>query len=117
MANFIIRKNQINNVGLTLRERSQFVEPFFLFVFSQKFATHEVLKFASVQNQASYNIRMDLVVFEDKLNPDTLVGEIDLDLGEWSYRVYESLNQTLDVSETTGRVIQKGLIIVTNGNI
>jgi hypothetical protein len=44
--------------------------------------------------------------------PEPLDGEIQLIEGEWSYKVYESLSQTLDVNETTGRVLQEGLIIV-----
>jgi hypothetical protein len=33
-------------------------------------------------------------------------------VGEWSYKVYESANQTLDILETTGRILQHGLVIV-----
>jgi hypothetical protein len=51
------------------------------------------------------------------VDPDPLDGEIRLIEGEWSYNVYESVSQTLDVAETTGRILQTGLIIVTDGDI
>lgn len=112
MANFVIRKNQVNNIPLTLRERSQLVNPYYLIVFENNFSTSSVLKYASVLNQAPSNIRYDLVVIEEKANPDALLGEVRMLVGEWSYKVYESVNQTLDILETTGRILQHGLVIV-----
>jgi hypothetical protein len=110
MANFVIRKDQTNNVVLTLRERSQLVNPYYLFEFIHKFS--DTIRYASFQNQASSNIRYDLLVMLEGVDPDPLDGEIRLIEGEWSYNVYESVWQTLDVAETTGRILQTGLIIV-----
>jgi hypothetical protein len=110
MANFVIRKNQINNVVLTLRERSKLVNPYYLIEYTHKFSN--TIKYASFLNQASINIRYDLLVMVEGAMPEPLDGEIQLIEGEWSYKVYESLSQTLDVNETTGRVLQEGLIIV-----
>jgi hypothetical protein len=45
-------------------------------------------------------------------NADNLSGEVYLIAGEWSYKVYESSSQTLDVNATTGRVLQRGFIVV-----
>jgi hypothetical protein len=115
MANFVIRKDQTNNVVLTLRERSQLVNPYYLFEFIHKFS--DTIRYASFQNQASSNIRYDLLVMLEGVDPDPLDGEIRLIEGEWSYNVYESVSQTLDVAETTGRILQTGLIIVTDGDI
>ena len=112
MANFVIRKNQVNNIPLTLRERSQLVNPYYLIVFENNFSTSNVLKYASVQNQAPVNIRYDLVVIEEKASPDAMLGEVRMLVGEWSYKVYESAEQTLDIDETTGRILQHGLVIV-----
>jgi hypothetical protein len=112
MANFVIRKNQVNNITLTLRERSQLVNPYYLIVFENNFSTSNVLKYASVLNQAPSNIRYDLVVIEETASPDALLGEVRMLVGEWSYKVYESANQTLDILETTGRILQSGLVIV-----
>lgn len=112
MSNFILNKNQINNVVLTLSERSHIVDPFYLIVFTNKFDTSEVTAVCSLQNGVLTNIRYDLLTIEEKTNPNALNGEVHLIEGEWSYNVYESVQQTLLISETTNRVLQKGFLIV-----
>lgn len=111
MSNIVIRKNEINNLALTLRERSQLVDPYYLFEFISNFSTTPLKRYASAQNQASVNIRYDLIVLSEQANPEGLDGEIRLMEGEWSYKVYESQEPTLEVSETTGRIIQHGIAI------
>jgi len=112
MSNFVIEKNTVNNIVLTLSERSQLVDPYYLIVFKSKFSTEDVYKYCSVQNQVSSNIRYDLVVITEQTNPVALDGEVYLIEGEWSYNIYESQLPTLLVEETTGRVIQNGFIVV-----
>jgi hypothetical protein len=112
MSNFVIEKNTVNNIVLTLSERSQLVDPYYLIVFKSKFSTDDVYKYCSVQNQVSSNIRYDLVVITEQINPVALDGEVYLIEGEWSYNIYESQLPTLLVEETTGRVIQNGFIVV-----
>ena len=112
MSNIVIRKDEINNLALTLRERSQLVDAFYLFEFTSNFSTTPLKRYASAQNQASVNIRYDLIVLSEQGMPDGLEGEIRLMEGEWSYKVYESETATLDVDETTGRIIQQGIAIV-----
>lgn len=63
--------------------------------------------------QATSNIRYDLIVITETTSPTPTDGEVYLIEGEWSYSVYESTLQTLVVAETTGRIIQKGFIVVT----
>jgi hypothetical protein len=112
MSNFVIEKNTVNNIVLTLSERSQLVDPYYLIVFKSKFSTEDVYKYCSVQNQVSSNIRYDLVVITEQTNPVALDGEVFLIEGEWSYNIYESQLPALLVEETTGRVIQNGFIVV-----
>lgn len=111
MSNFIINKGTVNNVVVTVSERSQLLDPYFLIVFTNKFSTSEVTALCSLQSSFSNN-RYDLFEIEEKAAPDPLSGEVYLLEGEWSYSVYESSLQTLDVNETTGRVLQRGFIIV-----
>lgn len=111
MSNFVIEKSTVNNIVVTLSERSQIVDPYFLVVFESKFSDGTTAT-CSVQNQAASNIRFDLIVITEKTNPNPLFGEVYLIEGEWSYSVYESVAQTLVVAETTQRVLQKGFIIV-----
>lgn len=112
MSNFVIRKNTINNIVVTVSERSQLVDPYFLIVFTNKFSTEEVTAVTSVQNGVAVNSRYDLFVITETPGAEPLNGEVYLIEGEWSYKVYESTNQTLVVGETTGRVLQEGFIVV-----
>lgn len=112
MSNFVLYKNTVNNVVVTVSERSQLVDPYYLITFSNKFSVEEVSAVCSVTNGVPSNIRYDLFVITDVVDPDPLLGEVYLLEGEWSYSVYESTLQTTVVGETTGRVLQKGFIIV-----
>jgi hypothetical protein len=112
MSNFVLEKNTINNVVVTVSERSQLANPYFLIVFTNKFAVQETTAVCSVQNQAVSNPRYDLFVISETSPADNLSGEVYLIEGEWSYKVYESSVQTLDVNATTGRILQRGFIVV-----
>lgn len=112
MSNFVLYKNTVNNVVVTVSERSQLVDPYYLVTFSNKFSVEDVETVCSVTNGVPSNIRYDLFVITETPNPDPLNGEVYLLEGEWSYSVYESATQVTTVGETTGRVLQKGFIIV-----
>ena len=112
MSNFVIKKGEVNRVVLTLKERSKLIDPFYLIVFSSKFSTKADNKVVSVTDFTSPNIRYNLVEITEKSNPIALNGEVFLIEGQWSYEVYESEAATLDVNETTGRVLQRGQLIV-----
>jgi hypothetical protein len=111
MGNFVIEKGELNNVVLTLSEMSRVSNPWFLFIFTNKFSTKEVQKVCSVQSSGT-TIRYDLLEINEKSNPNPLLGEVYLMEGEWSYEVYESSEQTIEKDNTTGRVLQRGFIIV-----
>lgn len=88
------------------------MDPYFLVVFTSKFDDGAAQRVCSVQNQAASNIRFDLIVITETTNPNPLFGEVYLIEGEWSYEVYESVDQTILVAETTGRILQRGFIVV-----
>ena len=111
MSNFVIEKNTVNNICVTLSERSQLLDPYYLIVFTNKFDLDGSTVSCSLQ--ATSNIRYDLIVITETTNADGLAGEVYLIEGEWSYNVYESALPTLDVLDTTGRILQKGFIVVT----
>jgi hypothetical protein len=113
MSNFVIEKNTINNICVTVSERSQLVDPYFLIVFTNKFDLDGQTVVCSTQNGVASNLRYDLLVISEIANPEPLDGEVYLIEGEWSYSVYESTLQTLLIEETTGRILQKGFCIVT----
>jgi hypothetical protein len=111
MSNFVIEKNTVNNICVTLSERSQLLDPYYLIVFTNKFDLDG--SSVSCSLQATSNIRYDLIVITETTNPDAFQGEVYLIEGEWSYSVYESTLPTLDVLDTTGRILQRGFIVVT----
>lgn len=112
MSNFVINKDSVNRVVLTLKERSQLIDPFYLIVFESKFSTAKDEKVVSVTDYSTPNIRYNLVEITEKANPVPLNGEVFLIEGQWSYKVYESETATTDVNNTTGRVLQRGQLIV-----
>lgn len=112
MSNVCITKGIINRVVVTVGERSQLIDPYYLIKFTSKFSTEETTTVTSVVDIAPNNIRYNLIEISEKTNPNPLNGEVYLISGEWSYEIYESQNQTIDVNATTGRVLQRGLIIV-----
>jgi hypothetical protein len=111
MSNFILNKSQINNVVVTVGERSQLIDPYFLIVFENKFSTSDVTTSCSLKASAT-NVRYDLLEITEQAAPNPLLGQVHLLEGEWSYKIYESNLQTLNVSSTTLRVLQQGFIIV-----
>jgi len=109
MSNFVINKGQGNNVVVTVSERSRLTDPFFLFVFNSKFAGNTEV--CSLKASAS-NVRYNLFQITETTAPDNTAGEVELFKGEWTYNIYESVTQTTDPTSTTGRILQKGFIIV-----
>jgi len=114
MSNFVIEKNTINNIVVTVSERSQIVDPYFLVVFTNKFDLEGETKVCSMQNGVTLNVRYDLLVISETTSPNPLQGEVYHIEGEWSYKVYESVNQTILIEETTGRILQEGFCIVVS---
>lgn len=117
MSNFVLEKDIVNRVVLTLAERSQLIDPYYLIVFTGKFSTELDVKVVSVTDATTPNQRYNLVEIIETTNPDPLLGEVFLIEGQWNYEVYESSNQVLDINDTTGRILQRGQIVVRNGMV
>lgn len=117
MSNFVIRKGQLNNCILTLQERSQLLDPYYLVVFKSKYDTDGMTTYTSLKSSVS-NERYDLLEITETTSPNQLNGEVFFaNTGEYAYEVYESNTQEIDPANTTQRVLQKGFIIVDNGII
>ena len=112
MSNIVIIKNKVNSIYVTLAERSRVSNAYYLFVLKNKFDDSNVL--FSVQDENAPNMRFNLLEIEDVISPNNLLGQCNLVAGEWTYKVYESAAQTLDINDTTGELLQQGLIIVKN---
>ena len=116
MANIVIYQNTVNNIVVSLSERSQLIDPYYLFRFKRNINTSDEFAVCVVQNTSAHPERYDLVVITETSNPTPLDGEVELELGEWAYEVYESATPTTDINNTTGRVIHRGLSIIVENN-
>lgn len=118
MSNFVLKKNTNNNIVATVSERSQLIDPYYLIVFKSKFSTSDVYTKTIVVDSVESNIRYNLFSIQEKESPDPFQGEVYFpETGEWSYEIYESNIQTLDVADTTGRILQRGLLIVEEDGV
>jgi hypothetical protein len=117
MSNVVLNKGELNRVVVTVSERSQLLDPYYLIVFTSKFSMDDVTTVTSVQDVSPATIRYNLFEITEQTAPNALLGQVHLIEGEWSYKIYESNAQTLNVSATTGEVLQQGLIIVKDENI
>ena len=110
-----IRKNSINNIVLTLTEKSKLSNPYFLFEFVNEYNLEATkIYWTSDDISVSTNRYNQFILIEDESGSisngiDTILS---LTTGQWLYKVYESLEQTLNISETTGFVIESGRMTV-----
>lgn len=120
-----IEKNSTNNIALTLSEKSKLAAPFYLFEFVAEFNREEV-------KQAIYFTAPDVSAYPERINLMQLVeGEsgskteangfeelpegkahLNLKRGQYIYTVFESETLTLDKTQTTGRVVETGRMVV-----
>lgn len=113
MANIIIEKGKVNEVILSLN-RSTLTNPYYLFVFKSDFR-NDIIKKCSLKYNFINN-RYILFNIEEKQNGDNLLGELELFTGQWTYEVYESNTQTLNIEDTTEVLLTTDMCIVTDQN-
>lgn len=112
-----IEKNATNAIVLTLTESSRLANPYYLFGFTNDYDINAVTMYWTSPDTSAYINRYNLFeLVESSLGSKT--GGIDVPLsltsGQWSYRVWESVTQTLDPLETTGIILEEGRMVVQN---
>lgn len=98
-----INKNERNLIGLTLTESSTIEEPYYLFTFTPEWGIDVV--------EPIIFTAPDISIAKQRLNVFELIeGEegITLKGGQYTYRVYESIEFVESVEETTGRIVEQG---------
>jgi|GEM_PF-5351863 len=115
MANLIINKGQVNFLTVTVSERVELENPFYLFELQSKFTKTEFRYFNSL-NISQNKIRYDRFEVEETTGASGSNAEVELFTGEWDYRIYESVTQTLDPLDTDGIILENGLLIVKDEN-
>lgn len=88
----ILRKNQANQIGVTVKELKTLTSPNYLFEFYSQIQDKSYLVYLPIQNDSS---RYDLFTI-------TLPTDLDLPTGSFLYRVYQSADSVLS---TDGKLL------------
>jgi len=111
-----IQQAGINNIILTLSEKSLLTDPFYLFVFQNeyeidspliKWATDDISYYKNRYNQFQL---IEAATGSKEGGYDT---PLSLCSGQYSYTIYESSTLTLSVNDTTKRIIEEGRMVVS----
>lgn len=111
-----IEKSTTNNVILTLSESSKLTTPNFLFVFLNEYNLEAQSITFSTPDISSYTNRYNQFVIVESATGSTTGGyDVPLNLvsGQYKYTVYEGLTASLDISQTTGIIIEEGRMVVS----
>ena len=118
-----LNKESVNTVIFTLTEKSQLPSSNYLFSFTNDSSGTQTL--FNMDDESPYARRYNK--FELITTGSTFVnlsaGTVDLEYGWGKYEVYESASPTLEISGTTGRILEEGRYFVngypvssSNGN-
>jgi hypothetical protein len=105
-----VNKNTTNTLVLTLTEKSQIQAPSYLFKFVDDSTKTE--KLFNMADTSPYARRYNLFQLTETPNENLSAGQVELNYGFGRYKVYESVNPTLFISGTTGRVLEEGIYFV-----
>lgn len=114
-----IEKSTTNNVILTLSESSKLTTPNFLFVFLNEYNLEAQSITFSTPDISSYTNRYNqFVIVESATGSKTGGYNVPLNLvsGQYKYTVYEGLTASLDISQTTGIIIEEGRMVVSGND-
>jgi len=94
-----INKNAINDIVVTVTEKTTIDNPIYLFEFFNK----ETKDFSyCISENTSTQDRYDSFSIEDTNTPDPLMGQVNLTTGEYRYKIYQQTSSTnLDPDNTT----------------
>ncbi len=112
-----IDKDSTNTIVLTLDESSKLINPHYLFSFENEYNLESSLIWWTTSDVSSYVNRYNQFNLIESSTGSTTGGintPLKLTSGQYIYTVYESLTQTLDVNDTTGVILEKGRMIVSN---
>jgi hypothetical protein len=101
-----IKKDEVNQIILTLTEVSTLPNPYYLFVFQNE------------MDKLSAPITFytaDLSTYPERFNQFELDEPVDLELvkGQYTYSIYESTITPPTIANSTGVVIEEGRMVVS----
>jgi hypothetical protein len=110
-----IKKNQLNKVVLTLDESSSLLTPYYLFQFKNEYQINSPFIYWTTDDLSGSQNRYNLFNLIESSTGSTSGGTnvaLSLIPGQYEYRVYESTGSTIQLSATTGRIIEEGRMVV-----
>lgn len=114
-----IEKNKTNKVVLTLSEKSKLNSPFYLFSFSNDYIIDSNDILFTTPDISSYPNRYNMFSITE-IDSGSTEGGVDIHLslisGQYTYTIYESLTETLDINSTTGIIIETGRMVVSGND-
>jgi hypothetical protein len=96
-----VEKAVNTRVALTLSESSHLVSPYYLFVITSDFNTSFTPLVFTTPDLSGYPERFNLFEFN-----------LDIPMGEYTYTVYEATTPPTEIDDTTGIVVESGILIV-----
>ena len=118
-----LKKNQRNIIAVTLNESSRVSSPFYLFLFQSDGAKREDKVIFIAPDTSAHQDRINIFeLIEGENGRKTFANgykslsagasHLSLMRGQYTYEVYESSAIVDTVEETTGRIVESGILIV-----
>lgn len=106
-----LQKGATNSVVMTLTEKSELNNPYFLFSFTNNTSGDE--KLFNMVDISGYRRRYNRFELVETSSEDLPNGRVELEYGWGRYEVYESATQSLDINDTTGKILEEGKFYVS----
>jgi len=103
-----IEKGKRNVIALTLWETSKIYSPFFVLEFIPEGMKKDEAIVLGVKDFSHHKERVNIFIIDEG---DSKI-EVSLMRGQYTYNVYESVKPAESIGETTGEVIETGVLIV-----
>lgn len=105
-----LEKGATNSVVMTLTEKSELNDPYYLFSFTNNTSENE--KLFNMQDISGYRRRYNRFELVETTSEDLSNGKVTLEYGWGRYKVYESATQSLNINDTTGKILEQGKFYV-----
>ena len=110
-----LKKDSVNKVAITLSESSRITSPNYLFIFKNDYNPNANEIAWTGDDESISKSRYNLFTIEEASSGSTTGGTsvvVNMVAGQYTYKVYESSTPTLDIAETTGVILQTGIMVV-----
>jgi hypothetical protein len=108
-----IKQNQTNNFILRLNDMRTLDEPYYLFKFNNVFTKSEISYLTEDNSDyvCAYNL-FTIVHSSTGSSTQSFDGPLNMTSGQWDYNVWESATASFNISDTTGKILDTGILVV-----